>query len=62
MEKVLQEIVNLQELMSIFLSFVLEKQVYTPLSLPEEWMGNVKTSTTNRVRWGSLMRSGSGAL
>lgn len=34
----------------------------TPLSLPEEWMGNVKTSTTNRVRWGSLMRSGSGAL
>lgn len=32
------------------------------LSLPDEWMGNVKTSTTNKVRWGSLMRSGSGAL
>lgn len=32
------------------------------LSLPEEWLGNVKTSTTNQVRWGSLMRSGSGAL
>lgn len=32
------------------------------LSLPDEWMGNVKTSTTNQVRWGSLMRSGSGAL
>lgn len=32
------------------------------LSLPDEWMGNVKTSTTTQVRWGSLMRSGSGAL
>ncbi|MDY2700691.1 MAG: DNA methyltransferase [Lachnospiraceae bacterium] len=32
------------------------------LFLPDEWMGNVKTSTTNQVRWGSLMRSGSGAL
>jgi adenine specific DNA methylase mod len=32
------------------------------LSLPEEWIGNVKTSTTNQVRWGSLMRSGSGSL
>jgi adenine-specific DNA-methyltransferase len=33
-----------------------------PLPLPDEWMGNVKTSTTKQVRWGSLMRSGSGAL
>ena len=33
-----------------------------PLPLSNEWMGNVKTSTTNQVRWGSLMRSGSGAL
>ena len=32
------------------------------LSLSNAWMGNVKTSTTNQVRWGSLMRSGSGAL
>lgn len=32
------------------------------LFLQDEWMGNVKTSTTNQVRWGSLMRSGSGAL
>lgn len=32
------------------------------LSLPDEWMGNVKTTTTNQVRWGSLMRSGSGSL
>ena len=31
------------------------------LSLPDEWMGNVKTTTTNQVRWGSLMRSGSNA-
>ncbi len=28
------------------------------LSLPDEWLGNVKTSTTKQVRWGSLMRSG----
>lgn len=33
-----------------------------PLPLTNEWMGNVKTSTTNKVRWGSLMRSGTGAL
>lgn len=33
-----------------------------PLPLPDEWIGNVKTSTTKQVRWGSLMRSGSGAL
>lgn len=32
------------------------------LSLSNVWSGNVKTSTTNQVRWGSLMRSGSGAL
>ena len=29
------------------------------LALPDEWEGNVKTSTTKSVRWGSLMRSGS---
>lgn len=33
-----------------------------PLPLSDEWIGNVKTSTTKQVRWGSLMRSGSGAL
>ena len=33
-----------------------------PLPLPDEWIGNVKTSTTKQVRWRSLMRSGSGAL
>ena len=33
-----------------------------PLPLPDEWIGNVKTSTTKQVRWGNLMRSGSGAL
>lgn len=32
------------------------------LALPDEWLGNVKTSTTKQVRWGSLMRSGTGAL
>lgn len=31
------------------------------LPLPDEWLGNIKTSTTKTVRWGSLMRSGSGA-
>ena len=31
------------------------------LPLPDEWRGNIKTSTTKQVRWGSLMRSGSGA-
>ncbi len=31
------------------------------LSLPDEWLGNIKTSTTKQVRWGSLMRSGTGA-
>lgn len=30
------------------------------LPLPDEWLGNIKTSTTKKVRWGSLMRSGSG--
>ena len=34
----------------------------TVLPLPKEWQGNIKTSTTNKLRWGSLMRSGSGAL
>ncbi len=33
----------------------------TALPLPEEWRGNIKTSTTQEVRWGSLMRSGSGS-
>lgn len=32
------------------------------LPLADEWRGNIKTSTTKQVRWGSLMRSGSGAL
>ena len=31
------------------------------LNLPDEWLGNIKTSTTKQVRWGSLMRSGTGA-
>jgi len=31
------------------------------LPLPDEWRGNIKTSTTKEVRWGSLMRSGSGS-
>lgn len=33
----------------------------SPLPLSDEWRGNIKTSTTKEVRWGSLMRSGSGA-
>ncbi|OUN62872.1 site-specific DNA-methyltransferase [Faecalitalea cylindroides] len=32
------------------------------LPLPDEWLGNIQTSTTKKVRWGSLMRSGSGSL
>lgn len=32
------------------------------LPLPDEWLGNIQTSTTKQVRWGSLMRSGTGAL
>lgn len=31
------------------------------LPLPDEWLGNIQTSTTKQVRWGSLMRSGSGS-
>lgn len=31
------------------------------LDLPEEWRGNIRESTTKKVRWGSLMRSGTGA-
>ncbi len=34
----------------------------TPLPLDRDWQGNIKTSTTESVRWGSLMRSGTGAL
>ena len=30
--------------------------------MPDEWLGNIQTSTTKQVRWGSLMRSGTGAL
>ena len=33
----------------------------TELELPDEWLGNIKTSTTKQVRWGSLMRSGTNA-
>lgn len=33
-----------------------------PLALADEWLGNIKTTTTKKVRWGSLMRSGTGAL
>ena len=33
----------------------------TPLSLHKDWLGNIKTSTTEKVRWGSLMRSGTHA-
>ena len=28
------------------------------LALTDEWLGNIRTSTTKQVRWGSLMRSG----
>lgn len=31
------------------------------MPLPSEWKGNIRTSTTKKLRWGSLMRSGSGA-
>ena len=31
------------------------------LGLSDEWLGNIKTSTIKQVRWGSLMRSGTGA-
>ena len=31
------------------------------LPLQDEWLGNIKKSTTKQVRWGSLMRSGSGS-
>ena len=31
------------------------------MPLPSEWKGNIRTSTTEKLRWGSLMRSGSGA-
>lgn len=33
--------------------------VVTPLALAEEWKGNISSSTTNNVRWQSLMRGGS---
>ena len=29
------------------------------LDLPDTWIGNVKTTTTDKIRWGSLIRSGS---
>lgn len=31
------------------------------MQLPTAWTGNIKTTTTNKVRWGSLMRSGTGS-
>ena len=31
------------------------------LPLAKNWRGNIKSTTINKVRWGSLMRSGSGA-
>lgn len=31
------------------------------MQLSPEWTGNIKTTTTNKVRWGSLMRSGTGS-
>lgn len=40
----------------------LGESAISPLPLPNDWTGNVKTSTTEKIRWGSLMRSGSGAL
>ena len=41
--------------------FIIRFGEMTPNKLPlsKEWIGNVKTSTTEGVRWGSLMRSGS---
>lgn len=33
--------------------------IVVPLSLPSVWQGNIKNTTTDKVRWGSLMRSGS---
>ena len=43
--------------------FVIRLGAMIPCKLPlqNEWIGNVKTSTTESVRWGSLMRSGSNA-
>lgn len=35
--------------------------IVSELGLSDEWLGNIKTSTTKQVRWGSLMRSGTGA-
>lgn len=37
------------------------KNIASALSLPDEWKGNIKISTTKKVRWGSLMRSGAGS-
>lgn len=33
----------------------------TELALPDEWRGNIKESTIKKLRWGSLMRSGTGS-
>lgn len=38
------------------------KSCASALPLSDEWLGNIQTSTTKKVRWGSLMRSGSGAF
>ena len=35
--------------------------VPSSMQLSSEWRGNIRTSTTEKVRWGSLMRSGSGS-
>ena len=33
--------------------------IVSPLPLSEEWKGNIQNTTTNKVRWQSLMRGGS---
>lgn len=37
------------------------KCLVSELDLSDEWLGNIRTSTTKQVRWGSLMRSGTDA-
>lgn len=45
----------------IFFIQIGDSQIST-LPLSEEWRGNIKNSTTKKLRWGSLMRSGSSSL
>lgn len=33
-----------------------------PLSLKEDWLGNIKKSSTKKVRWDGLMRTGTGSM